>query len=76
MKSRSKSNKGQSLVEYALGIGCVCAVAMVALSATGHIGGHIFWNVGNAINYQGGPGERTSHPEEIINANQTPWLLQ
>lgn len=64
------------MIEYALGIGCVAAVAMVAFAAVGHLGGHVFWNIGNSINYQGGPGTRTTHPEEMVNASQTPWNLQ
>lgn len=71
-----RSKRGQSLVEYAFGVGCVSAVAMVALSAVGHLGGHVFWNVGNSINYNGGPGTKTAHPEEMIGFSQTPWNLQ
>lgn len=71
-----RSQKGQSLVEYALGIGCVSAVAMVALSAVGHLSGHIFWNTGNSVNYQGGPGAKTGHPEEMIGFSQKPWNIQ
>jgi len=74
MKSEHCRNvRGQSMVEYALGIGCVAAVAMVALSATGHISGHIFHSVETAINYNG---NKSEHPEELVNLTSQPWNIQ
>lgn len=63
---------GQSLVEYALGIGCVTALCMVALAGTGHLSGHIIKNVVNAFNSS----EKAQHPEETVNLEATPWVLQ
>lgn len=72
-KMRCRSKSGQSLVEYALGIGCVCAVCMVALASLGDICGDIFLSVGNAINYRGGkPGDIAP----IVSRSATPWNLQ
>ena len=74
---RNRNRKGQSLVEYAIGIGCVSAVCMVALSFLGHISGDIFQNVQSAINYQGGPGAHgVGDPGKLVNADQTPWNMQ
>lgn len=72
-----RSRKGQSLVEYAIGIGCVSAVCMVALSMLGHISGDIFNNVQSAINYDGGPGAHgLTNPGRLANKDQTPWVLE
>ncbi len=72
-----RNKKGQSLVEYALGIGCVSAVCMVALGFLGHVCGDIFFNVQSSINYQGGPGAHgVSDPGKLVNENQQPWNLQ
>lgn len=48
-----RSKKGQSMVEYAIGLGCVAALCMVVLGSVGHICGDMITNVQNAINYQG-----------------------
>lgn len=65
------------MVEYAIGLGCVAAVCMVAMSTLGHISGDIFHNVHGAINYGGAPGEHgTTSPGRLVNANQTPWVLE
>lgn len=72
-----RSKKGQSMVEYALGIGCVAAVCMVAMSVLGHISGDIFNNVQSSINYDGAPGSHgVSDPGKLVNNSQTPWVLQ
>lgn len=72
-----RNQKGQSMVEYALGLGCVAAVCMVAMSFLGHISGDIFNNVQGAINYQGAAGNHgVSDPGKLVNENQTPWNLQ
>jgi hypothetical protein len=74
---RSRNRKGQSLVEYAIGIGAVSAVCLVALSFLGHISGDIFYNMQSAINYGGAPGDHgLADPGRLANNNQTPWLLQ
>ena len=72
-----RNKKGQSMVEYALGIGCVAAVCMVAFSELGHISGDIFLGVQSAINYGGAPGlHGVADTYHLINANQTPANLQ
>lgn len=65
--------QGQSMVEYALGIGCVAALCVVALASLGHISGHTLHAVEHAVNYQG---TLSSHPEETVNLSSTPWKLQ
>lgn len=74
---RNRNKKGQSMVEYALGIGCVAAVCMVAFSQLGHISGDIFLGVQSAINYKGGPGPHgVADTYSLVNSNQTPANLQ
>lgn len=68
----NRSTRAQSMVEYALGIGCVAAVCMIALGSLGHISGHILKNVNNAINSP----NQVVHPEETVNLSATPWVLQ
>jgi hypothetical protein len=65
------------MVEYALGIGCVAAVCVVAMSFLGHISGDIFNNMQQSINYQGGPGTHgVADTGKLVNENQQPWNLQ
>ena len=71
----ARSKKGQSLVEYALGIGCVTAVCMIALGFLGHICGDIFQNVSGAINYQATDVTRPGDQRPIVNTQSTPWIL-
>ncbi len=76
MNRNRRGRKGQSLVEYALGIGCVSAVCMVALSFLGHISGDIFNNVQSAVNYGGAPGDHgIADPGLLVGKSQTPWVL-
>lgn len=67
-----RNQRGQSLVEYALGLGCIAALCMVAISSLGHISGHITANVNNAFN----SASQTAHPEEMVNLESTPWTIQ
>lgn len=69
-----RSQQGQSLVEYAIGIGCVSAVAMVALSFLGFIGWRIFHNIEHAV-IPGGHGATSGHAAPIVNKTATPWVL-
>ena len=67
-----RNRKGQSMVEYAIGIGAVAALCMVALGSLGHICGHMIHAVEEAINYNG---TKSSHPHSTINPSATPWVL-
>lgn len=67
-----RSKSGQSLIEYALGIGCVTAVCMVALAALGHICGHVMQSAGNAVNHP----VKAPHAEEIVDLSSRPWNMQ
>lgn len=60
------------MVEYAIGIGAVAALCMVALGSLGHISGHMIQKVEHAINYKG---TKSSHPHATVNLNSTPWVL-
>jgi Flp pilus assembly pilin Flp len=72
-----RSSRGQSMVEYALGIGCVAAVCMAAMSMVGHISGDIFNSVQSNINYAGGPGPHgVADPGKLVNEDRTPWQIQ
>ena len=70
--NRNRSKRGQSMVEYALGIGCVAAVCMIALGSLGHISGDMIRNVEQAINYQG---QTSPDMGRTIKQNATPWVL-
>ena len=61
------------MVEYAIGIGCVAALCMVALGSLGHICGEMIYNVEHAINYNG-----TQSPSvgRTVNSSATPWVLE
>ncbi|MCA9805115.1 MAG: hypothetical protein KC777_24265 [Cyanobacteria bacterium HKST-UBA02] len=67
-----RKKQGQSMVEYAIGIGAVAALCMVALGSLGHICGHMIMEVEHAINYNG---TKSSHPQATINTSATPWVL-
>ena len=74
MKTRkTRNSRGQSMVEYALGIGCVAALCMVALGSLGHICGDMIWNVEQAINYQD---TKSPEPGRTIVKGAQPWVLQ
>lgn len=65
--------RGQSMVEYALAIGCVSALCMVALGSLGFINWRIFHNMEHAFS----PGPPTSaHPTRTIKQGATPWVLE
>lgn len=68
-----RKQRGQSMVEYAIGIGCVAGLCMVALGGLGHISGDVIFAVQSAINYGG---DRPSDPGRIVNNSATPWSLQ
>lgn len=69
---RKRSSKGQSMVEYALGLGCVAALVMVALGSVGHICGDMVTAIQNAINYGG---TTAPDPGRTIKTGSTPWVL-
>lgn len=60
------------MVEYALGLGCVAALCMVALGSLGHICGDMIAAVQNAINYGG---TKAADPGRTISPTATPWVL-
>jgi len=75
----NRNGRGQSMVEYALGIGCVAAVCMAAMSMLGHISGDIFNSVQSNINYgaDGSPGSHgVADPGKMVNENRTPWHME
>jgi hypothetical protein len=72
MKMKRRSTRGQSMVEYALGIGCVSALCMVALGSLGHIAGDMIYNVEHAVNYGG---TMSPTPGRTINKTAQPWVL-
>lgn len=67
-----RKERGQAMVEYALGIGCVAALCMIALGSLGHISGDIIYSVQDAINYGGG---KATAPGRIVNNGATPWVI-
>jgi hypothetical protein len=77
MKSYKSNNKrskrGQSMVEYALGIGCVAALCVVALGSLGHISGEMIRNVETATNYGGSTSAAVGRTMKV---DATPWVLR
>ncbi len=73
VSGKKRSQRGQSMVEYALGLGCVSALCMVALGSLGFICGDMIYNVQNAINYGG---TTAPPPGRIINPTATPWVIE
>ncbi|MCA9800643.1 MAG: hypothetical protein KC777_01590 [Cyanobacteria bacterium HKST-UBA02] len=67
-----RSQSGQSMVEYAIGIGAVAALCMVALGVLGHICGDMIRNVQDALNYNG---QKATHQGFTVNPSATPWVL-
>lgn len=67
-----RNKKGQSLVEYAIGLGCVAGLCMVVLGSIGHICGDMLWTVQNAINYGG---TKEGEPGRIMVKGSTPWVI-
>lgn len=73
MTRKKRSAKGQSMVEYALGIGCVAAVCMVALGSLGNMAGDMIWSVQNAINYGG---QKAGEPGLMVDRSAKPWQIE
>jgi Flp pilus assembly pilin Flp len=67
-----RSESGQSMVEYALGIGCVSALCMVALGSLGHMSAEMIHEVGEAINYGG---SKPGHAGQMVDIAATPWVI-
>ncbi len=73
MKRRNRrTSAGQSMVEYALGLGCVAGLCMISLGSLGHICGDMISAVQNAINYGG---SKAGDPGRIVNNSATPWII-
>lgn len=74
MNKRQRNSRGQSMVEYAIGIGCVAALCMVALGSLGNIAGTMILKVCHAINAP----HHMHAPKhgQTINPNATPWVLE
>lgn len=69
------NSKGQSMVEYALGLGCVTALLMVALGAVGsgnHLGGGVIHKAQSAIDYGG---KKAPDSPRTISVKATSWVL-
>jgi hypothetical protein len=63
--------KGQSMVEYAIGIGAVSALCMVALGNLGFINWHILHKVEHAVK-----GASVSHhASSVMDNTATPWSI-
>lgn len=67
-----RGKKGQSMVEYAVGLGCVTALCMIVLGSLGHISADIINNVQAAIIYGG---SRPADPGRIVNNSAQPWVM-
>lgn len=72
MTRRNRKSKGQSMVEYALGLGCVAGLCMIALGSVGHICGDMVAAIESAINYGG---TKSGAPGRIVNPAAQPWVI-
>ena len=73
MTRNNRKTRGQSMVEYALGLGCVAGLCMIVLGSVGHICGDMIDAIENAINYGG---QKADEPGRIVNPTAQPWNLQ
>ncbi|OPZ90045.1 MAG: hypothetical protein BWY75_00900 [bacterium ADurb.Bin425] len=71
----NRRKRGQSMVEYALGIGCVAALCVVALGSLGHIAGDMVWKVEQATNYGGTKSTEPGRTIQITGDNAKPWII-
>lgn len=60
------------MVEYALGLGCVAALCMVALGNVGLISSKIIHELEHAVNYGG---TISSHAQPIVSPSAQPWVI-
>lgn len=72
--TRNKGRKqfGQSMVEYALGLGCISALCMVALGSLGDMSGDMIQGIEKAINYGGA---KSGNFSPMVNRSATPWVI-
>ncbi|CAN5326112.1 hypothetical protein BH10CYA1_BH10CYA1_29940 [soil metagenome] len=72
IRKQGRKQSGQSMVEYALGLGCISALCMVALGSLGDMSGDMIRNIEQAINYGGAKsGEFTP----MVKRTATPWSI-
>ncbi|HEY9732770.1 MAG TPA: hypothetical protein V6C89_12705 [Drouetiella sp.] len=72
-RKQGRKQSGQSMVEYALGLGCITALCMVALGSLGDMCGDMIRNIEQAINYGGAKSSTNVNP--IVNRTATPWNI-
>lgn len=76
MRRNIRGKKGQSMVEYAIGIGCVTAVCMVVLGGVGHAAADVMLSVLRSINDQD---DQAQDPGTIFSQGiqgTSPWVLK
>lgn len=76
MKRRNR--RGQSMVEYAIGIGCVTAVCMLVLGGLGHAGAdvvrQVLVNINDADDQSADPGSIFTNG--VSGTTNAPWNPQ
>lgn len=72
MRKQNRNQCGQSMVEYALGLGCVSALCMVALGSLGDMSGDMIRGIEQAINYGGA---KSGDITPIVDRTATPWVI-
>ncbi len=71
-RKQGRKQSGQSMVEYALGLGCISALCMVALGSLGDMSGDMIRNIEQAINYGG---QKSGNFNPMVNRTATPWNI-
>ncbi len=74
---KARSRKGQSMVEYGIGIGCVTAVCMLVMGGLGHAAAdvvrQVLVNINDADDQSNDPG--TIFTNGVKGAANAPWQL-
>ena len=74
----TRNQRGQSMVEYALGIGCVAAVCMVAMQGLGLTSADIMRSVIMSTSDANDQGYANNDPgaNPLVKSSATPWQPQ
>ena len=75
-RKKGRKQSGQSMIEYALGIGCVAAVSMLVMGGLGHSAADIMNSVLTSIN---DADDQATDPGYIFKGGvkgTTPWVLK
>ncbi len=70
-----RSSRGQSMVEYAIGVGCITALSMAVLGTLGFIDWRLLHNIEHALVPHGSGHATSGHAHAIVEASAQPWVI-